>query len=339
MKCKCFEKDSYKCTFIRKFTFPKCHHTCEFPCYQITQNKVKCYHTCDAKLYTCHHLCGLTCGHSGPHRCDTIWQTTCPRCNGTINYKCGTKPECPHNCPTVFPCGHKCQGKCCECATLSPIVHICHYKCNYVFPCGRKCQFECGDPSLNHQHLFCPQCTQENQPSDLPAQVPDDEILIRCRNCWPKCGSQCKCVESEICYFGCKHERFQCPEQKELLFAWPCHHVELLREAKSRIETQFSDPNRVHYPYCPTCSQLLTTSIVFAKEIARTKILKRYYKKGKEKYHQITISNNSQLLRCQYQCQLLNDPRSCDGFGVRIIEQNTSNSPTNPNKTKKPNTN
>ena len=159
-------------------------------------------------------------------------------------------------------------------------------------------------------------------------------MLMRC----PKCGSPCRCVEGEICYFGCKHEEFKCSQQKELLFAWPCHHVELLREAQTRIKTQFSDPNCVHYPCCPKCSQPLTTSIVFAKEIARTKkILKRYYKKGKEKYNQILNSGKPQLLRCQFQCQLLNDPRSRDGFGVRIIEQNTSRNPRPPNETTKPN--
>ena len=320
-ECKCGLVDKYRCPIMRNNYFPECKHTCLCKCCEITDNTAKCTHACDHKLQ-CGHKCTLKCGHSGNHICTHVDIYHCDFCGRNSTIKCPDIIECKYQCSTVFPCGHRCDQKCCKCSTLPQHLHICHKDCNYVFPCGHQCQMKCSNISDQHQHLVCNECIKLKPiKSNYTAEDAANNYTnpkFKCTKKCPACGAECMCLKDEKCFFKCEHNNFriQPPQEDNIMFCFPCGHIEALSAAKARINNEIQEMltpdseryDKIHYPTCPRrCQHVLTQSNVFANEINIVQdILHKYWQKTTIKLSKISSSKDKSKLRDKwfcYQCQ------------------------------------
>lgn len=199
-----------------------CNHPCPKPCHErcgdcmiSVRKTLNCGHIVsvpcsqDISEYQCTEICGkpLICGHNCKSKCGEVCDIECKTIVKKTMLKCDKLPRhwqkvycyenaselpCTVPCNIFLPCGHKCEGSCCQCikdCTNITIDHLaCKQECKRVLPCNHKCIGEhyCGDNS------------------DCPACVKPCEVACVHRKCELQCGEPCiDCTES--CSFSCSH--------------------------------------------------------------------------------------------------------------------------------------
>ncbi|GIQ83980.1 hypothetical protein KIPB_005389 [Kipferlia bialata] len=127
------------CTRTVDYRHPRCGHRRTMPCAEAL-TRPDCTEKCGRGLGSCHHKCGLACGHRGMCECNDFCDiATCT--HGSCPAPCGVEcPKCTEPCP--LGCKHsRCTQLCHEACDR----FACDEPCDTPLKCGCRCRGLCGE--------------------------------------------------------------------------------------------------------------------------------------------------------------------------------------------------